>query len=92
MKISSPGKNGQGLVSRIAAHIRSQSNGVATGYQLAEQLRENGIEAEYADETHAVLMFSASSAEEDFSKTFVSRSAKKASLGDIALTASVISI
>ncbi|MCX4255741.1 MAG: aminotransferase class I/II-fold pyridoxal phosphate-dependent enzyme [Oscillospiraceae bacterium] len=40
------------------------------GYQLAEQLRENGIEAEYADETHAVLMFSASSAEEDFSKTF----------------------
>lgn len=40
------------------------------GYQLAEQLRRNGIEAEYADETHAVLMFSSSSAEEDFSKTF----------------------
>lgn len=39
------------------------------GYQLAEQLRGSGIEIEYADETHAVLMFSASSTEEDFSKT-----------------------
>lgn len=39
------------------------------GYALAEQLRQSGIEVEYADETHAVLMFSASSTEEDFSKT-----------------------
>ena len=39
------------------------------GYELAEQLRRNGIEVEYADETHAVLMFSASSTAEDFSKT-----------------------
>ncbi|MCM1022945.1 MAG: aminotransferase class I/II-fold pyridoxal phosphate-dependent enzyme [Prevotella sp.] len=38
------------------------------GYELAEQLRQSGVEAEYADETHAVLMFSASSTEEDFSK------------------------
>lgn len=39
-----------------------------TGYQLAEQLRANGIEPEYADETHTVLMFSASSTEEDFAR------------------------
>lgn len=39
------------------------------GYELAEQLRRNGVEVEYADETHAVLMFSASSSVEDFSKT-----------------------
>ena len=38
------------------------------GYELAEQLRGNGVEVEYADETHAVLMFSASSTAEDFSK------------------------
>lgn len=38
------------------------------GYELAEQLRRNGVEVEYADETHAVLMFSASSTAEDFSK------------------------
>ncbi len=39
-----------------------------TGYQLAEQLRANGIEPEYADETHTVLMLSASSTEEDFAQ------------------------
>lgn len=39
------------------------------GYQLAEQLRRSGVEVEYADETHAVLMFSASSAAEDFERT-----------------------
>lgn len=39
-----------------------------TGYQLAEQLRAGGIECEYADETHAVLMLSASSTEEDFTR------------------------
>lgn len=38
------------------------------GYQLAEQLRRSGVEVEYADETHAVLMFSSSSTDEDFSK------------------------
>lgn len=38
------------------------------GYELAEQLRRSGVEVEYADETHAVLMFSASSTDEDFSK------------------------
>ncbi len=39
-----------------------------TGYHLAEQLRANGIEAEYADETHTVLMLSASSTAEDFAR------------------------
>lgn len=39
-----------------------------TGYHLAEQLRANGIECEYADETHAVLMMSASSTAEDFAR------------------------
>ena len=39
-----------------------------TGFHLAEQLRANGIECEYADETHAVLMLSASSTEEDFAR------------------------
>lgn len=39
-----------------------------TGYGLEGQLRRGGIEPEYADETHAVLMFSASSGEEDFAK------------------------
>lgn len=38
------------------------------GYELAEQLRRSGVEVEYADETHAVLMFSSSSTDEDFSK------------------------
>lgn len=38
------------------------------GYQLAEQLRSSGIEPEYADETHTVLMFSASSTEQDFAR------------------------
>ena len=40
-----------------------------TGYQLAEQLREKGIEPEYADSAHVVMMFSASSSEEDFERT-----------------------
>ncbi len=39
-----------------------------TGYHLSEQLRAGGIEAEYADETHAVLMLSASSTAEDFAR------------------------
>lgn len=38
------------------------------GYELAEQLRQSGVEVEYADETHVVLMFSASSTDGDFSK------------------------
>lgn len=40
-----------------------------TGYGLAEQLREGGVEVEYADMTHVVLMFSAASTEEDFLRT-----------------------
>lgn len=40
-----------------------------TGQGLAEQLRGNGVEVEYADMTHAVLMFSAASTEEDFALT-----------------------
>lgn len=39
-----------------------------TGYHLAEQLRAGGIEPEYADETHVVLMPSASSSDEDFER------------------------
>ncbi|MGN0674437.1 MAG: aminotransferase class I/II-fold pyridoxal phosphate-dependent enzyme [Oscillospiraceae bacterium] len=39
-----------------------------TGYHLAEQLRSGGIEPEYADETHTVLMMSASSTEDDFAR------------------------
>lgn len=39
-----------------------------TGYALAEQLRDGGIEPEYADETHVVLMVSASSTSEDFNR------------------------
>ncbi len=39
-----------------------------TGFHLAEQLRANGIECEYADETHAVLMLSPSNTEEDFAR------------------------
>ncbi len=37
-----------------------------TGFHLAEQLRAGGVECEYADETHVVLMMSADSTEEDF--------------------------
>lgn len=37
-----------------------------TGYELADQLRENGVEPEYADGTHVVMMFSPSNTEEDF--------------------------
>lgn len=39
-----------------------------TGFHLAEQLRASGIESEYADETHVVLMLSASSTDEDFAR------------------------
>lgn len=39
------------------------------GYALAAQLRRGGVETEYADETHAVLMFSPSNTEEDFTRT-----------------------
>lgn len=40
-----------------------------TGYQLAEQLRERGVEAEYADSAHVVLMFSPSNTADDFKRT-----------------------
>lgn len=39
-----------------------------TGYGLAEQLRGNGVEPEYADASHAVMMFSSASTAEDFSR------------------------
>ncbi len=39
------------------------------GYALAGQLRRSGVETEYADETHTVLMFSPSNTEEDFART-----------------------
>ena len=42
-----------------------------TGYQLAEQLRERGVEPEYADSAHVVLMFSASNTAEDLERTAV---------------------
>ena len=40
-----------------------------TGYELADQLRQGGVEPEYADGTHVVMMFSPSNTEEDFAKT-----------------------
>ena len=40
-----------------------------TGSQLAEQLRENDVEPEYADYAHVVMMFSASNTAEDFDRT-----------------------
>ncbi|MCH5348454.1 MAG: aminotransferase class I/II-fold pyridoxal phosphate-dependent enzyme [Oscillospiraceae bacterium] len=39
-----------------------------TGYELADQLRDGGIEPEYADAAHVVMMFSPSNTEEDLSK------------------------
>lgn len=39
-----------------------------TGYELAERLREGGVEPEYADLTHVVMMFSAANTEEDFER------------------------
>lgn len=39
-----------------------------TGYELAEQLRKGGVEPEYADFSHVVMMFSAASTAEDFSR------------------------
>jgi len=39
------------------------------GHALAGQLRRSGVEAEYADETHTVLMFSTSNTEEDYART-----------------------
>ncbi|MDE6132861.1 MAG: aminotransferase class I/II-fold pyridoxal phosphate-dependent enzyme, partial [Oscillospiraceae bacterium] len=39
-----------------------------TGYGLAEQLREGGVEPEYADLTHVVIMFSTASTDEDFER------------------------
>lgn len=43
--------------------------GGLTGDQLADRLRENGVEPEYSDSSHVVLMFSASSSAEDFERT-----------------------
>ncbi len=42
-----------------------------TGYDLAERLREKGVEIEYADLTHTVMMFSAASTDEDFEKVLL---------------------
>lgn len=39
-----------------------------TGYELAERLREDGIEPEYADLTHIVMMFSSANTDEDFER------------------------
>lgn len=39
-----------------------------TGYELAERLREGGVEPEYADFAHVVLMFSAANTDEDFER------------------------
>lgn len=39
-----------------------------TGQQLAQRLRENGVECEYADPRYVVLMPSADSAEQDFAR------------------------
>lgn len=39
-----------------------------TGYGLAEQLREGGVEPEYADLTHVVMMFSVASTDGDFER------------------------
>ncbi|MCH5193030.1 MAG: aminotransferase class I/II-fold pyridoxal phosphate-dependent enzyme [Oscillospiraceae bacterium] len=40
-----------------------------TGYELADRLRENGTEPEYADGTHVVMMFSPAGTEEDLART-----------------------
>lgn len=48
--------------------IKTISSGLY-GYELADILRESGIECEYADETHIVLMFSPLSRGSDFSRT-----------------------
>lgn len=39
-----------------------------TGYELEERLREGGVEPEYADLTHVVMMFSAANTDEDFER------------------------
>lgn len=39
-----------------------------TGYGLAERLREGGIEPEYADFAHVVMMFSTANTDEDFER------------------------
>lgn len=39
-----------------------------TGYELAERLREGGVEPEYADLTHVVMMFSPANTDEDFDR------------------------
>ena len=39
-----------------------------TGRELADRLRESGIEPEYADETHVMLMFSPQNTESDFER------------------------
>lgn len=41
-----------------------------TGYELAERLREGGVEPEYADLTHVVMMFSPANTDEDFERVF----------------------
>lgn len=39
-----------------------------TGRELADRLRENGIEPEYSDETHVMMMFSPQNTESDFER------------------------
>lgn len=39
-----------------------------SGNELAERLRERGVEAEYSDSVHAVMMFSAMNTESDFER------------------------
>lgn len=40
-----------------------------TGHDLADRLREQGVEPEYADNSHVVMMFSAQSSKEDMERT-----------------------
>ncbi len=60
------------------------------GHALAGQLRRSGVESEYADETHAVLMFSTSNTVEDFSR--ISAAAKKLMCPRILLRPPVIEL
>ena len=41
---------------------------LADGFALADRLRQNGVECEYADAEHVVLMFSPDNAPEDFDR------------------------
>lgn len=48
--------------------INAEKSGVSGRY-LAEKLRENGIEYEFADDTYIVLLFSPADGEEEYRKT-----------------------